>query len=165
MSSKTYAAPLLLKPGRPRRLFALAGGVWLGALLVLIFAPLPEPAALAGVAWLLLVAVVTQRRYFGSERIVEAVWKESGEWVLRQQSGRELSAQLASDTYFRSSVVILNFRARGALPPSLVLFHGEPDEQTHRRLRVRLRLHQAQPDEARAETLVQRASTFFQRPQ
>lgn len=161
MSSKRYASPLVLRPGPPWRLAVLVGGACLGALSLLLLAPLPDPVAWAGGLWLLVWAGVTWRRYFGPGRVVEAVWKEEGEWVLRQGSGRELTGRLAPDTFFRPWLVVLNFRT-GRAVPALILFSGEPDAQTHRRLRVRLRLYQARLEEEEAESrLSARAAGLF----
>ena len=155
MSSKKYAAPLVLRPGFPWRLCALAGGVYLGALLPVFAASLPWPVTAGAVVWLALWGAVSARRFLGPGRIVEATWKEDDEWVLRQRSGREVTARLAADTFFRPWLIVLNFRAECPIP-ALVLFADEPDAQTHRRLRVRLRLFQAQAEEDSGEGLLQR---------
>lgn len=157
MSSKEYAAPLRLRPGWPWRLFALMCFVGIGTLLLLMVAPLPVPAVAASALWLGVWGGLAGWRYLGPGRIVEAVWKGEGEWLLRQHSGREVSARLASDTFFRPWLVVLNFKAHFRVP-ALVLFAGEPDERTHRRLRVRLRLYQTRAEDESAEGFVTRAS-------
>jgi hypothetical protein len=162
MSSKKYAAPLRLRPGTPWRLFALICAAALGTLLLLTAAPLPLPVTAAAGLWLALWAALAGWFHLGPGRIVEAIWKEQGEWVLRQRCGRELTAHLAPDTFFRPWLVVLNFRAERRIP-ALVLFPGEPDEQTHRRLRVRLRLFQAggYSREESGEGLISRLRRLF----
>lgn len=161
MSSPAYAAPLLLRPGRSGRLLLLSSGAYAGAFAVLFAAPIPPLAAIGASLWLTFWAGRTYWKYFGPSRIVEAVWEESGEWRIRQSSGREVTARLASDTFFHPRMVVLNFRARAV--PALVLFGGEPDPRTHRRLRVRLRLYQGVVDEAEEEGWREHLSRLLRR--
>jgi hypothetical protein len=138
---RTYATPLRLEPGVSRRLgrfLALSHGA---ALAVLPFCSLPPLPAAAMVLGVVLSWLRTRRRDVlrrDPECIASLVWEEGNRVRLMLRSGRESGATLRPFVFMQPWLVILHFRRDDGHYARLVLLPDMLDENTFRRLRVRL---------------------------
>jgi hypothetical protein len=139
--SGTYATPLRLEPGTSRRLgvfLALSHGA---ALAVLPFSGLP-PLPVAALALCVLLSSLRTRRRDVHRRdpdsIESLVWEEGKRWRLTLCGGSESGATLRPFVFLQPWLVILHFRRDDGGTARLVLLPDMLDEDSFRRLRVRL---------------------------
>ena len=138
MSSTKYASPLILKPETSRVFSGLFAFAHLGALAVVL--PLNFSWAIK-ISLLSLVAVsmfvVLRGKGLANANIL--TWKEGGEWVLELSDGTQYETYLLPSSYVSPWLVVLNFsKAENQRGRSVTLFRDALDEETFRRLRVRL---------------------------
>ena len=112
----------------------------LGAMLVVL--PLDFSWALK-ISLLTLVAismfVVLRGRGFANVNIL--TWKEGSEWVLELNDGTQVETYLLPSSYVSPWLVVLNFsKAENQRGRSVTLFRDALDQDTFRKLRVRLGL-------------------------
>jgi hypothetical protein len=139
--SRLYATPLRLEPGVSRRLggfLVLSHGA---ALVVLPFCglpPLPVTAIALGVvlSWLRTRRHEVRRR--DPDSLASLVWEEGNRWRLTLRSGRDTGATLRPFVFMQPWLVILHFRRDDGRAARLVLLPDMLDEDSFRRLRVRL---------------------------
>ena len=75
----------------------------------------------------------------GLANIDTLTWKESDEWVLGFRDGTQAETHLLPSSYASTWLVVLNFnKAENRRAQSVVLFRDAFDEESFRRLRVRL---------------------------
>lgn len=144
MSSKKYASPLILEPDPSRIYIALMLFVHLGAMAVII--PLNFHWAIKVVLWIVLLASllsVIKKQGKGNVRCLS--WKEDSDWVLSQEDGTEVEARLLTTTYVNPWLVVLNFKMlEDNRQRSVSLFRDALDQETFRKLRVRLALEKTE---------------------
>lgn len=105
--------PLCLELHSSRALAILYSVVYLGAMVILLFMPIP--VWLKFLACLLCLAdytrILCQHVFLISRKaIVQIKTSPTGEWVLLQRQGREIPAKLLGDSFISAYLVILNFR-------------------------------------------------------
>lgn len=143
MSSPPFAAPLSLELSSSRRLLLFLAAAHCFALLLTVLLSVP---------WLLrlllggVVAASFLFYFFRDVRrqldfsVVRATWQSDGNWLLDLRDGRTLAAELAADTLFTRSVIILNFRMTDVSGSrSVFLFADALPAEIWRRLCVRLK--------------------------
>ncbi len=140
MSSPKYASPLILKPETSRVFIGLFAIAHLGALAVVL--PLNFSWVIK-ISLLTLVAVsmfvVLRGKGFANVNIL--TWKEGSEWVLELNDGTQYETYLLPSSYVSPWLVVLNFsKAENQRGRSVTLFRDALDEESFRRLRVRLRM-------------------------
>jgi hypothetical protein len=90
---------------------------------------------------LLAISMFAVLRGKGLASVDNLTWKESDEWVLALRDGSQYETQLLPSTYVSPWLVVLNFgKAENQRARSVTLFRDALDEETFRRLRVRLGL-------------------------
>jgi hypothetical protein len=139
--SRTYATPLHLEPGDSRRFgefLTLSHGAALAVLPFCCLPPLPVAALALGVvlSWLRTRRHDLLRR--DPDSIVSLVWEEGKRVRLTLRSGQETGATLRPFVFMQPWLVILHFRRDDGRAARLVLLPDMLDEDTFRRLRVRL---------------------------
>lgn len=148
MSSNPYA-PLRIEPGSSFILRRSVVAACTGAVGSLWLTPLPL-SLLFPVTLLTIAATARiwrERPELGGAG-VRVEWNRQGEWFWYEGS-RRLAADLLGDTYINAGLVILNFRTRDGRR-SLVLPRDAVDPVTFRKLKVRLRIEAAGPEESLA---------------
>ncbi len=145
MSSGAYAAPLRLEL-RPSRVLATLLCA-LHAVAMLSVLPLSLEwwwrSALLSVVFLSLVHVLRRQALLaGANAVRGLLWESEGSWLLTLGDGRSCAAQLLPGAFVHPWLVVLNFKLEDAWWGSraVVLCADGLDGQSHRRLRVRLRL-------------------------
>ena len=139
MLSTTFAAPLRIKPRFSRRLAVILALIHGGALLFLLLSSLPPLLKLA-LLLLILWSAIRAARYhlwLGQKHPLLPA-----ELVLQNnvaQLDDEQQAKISPTTYVQPWLIVLNLNLPGRKRCSLVLFPDALDEQTFRRLRVRLK--------------------------
>lgn len=143
-SSIAYATPLGLELAPSRRLAVFLALAHAGAVLLLPMTTLPVWADLVlavPVAWS---AWVTLRRYAllrASASVLGLRQGREGVWHLRLRDGREVEARLARGAFVHPALVVLSFRVPHAWRSwGVPILPDMVDADTHRRLRVRLRM-------------------------
>ena len=143
MSSPAYALPLRIERRFSRGL-AIAV-VLVHTLAIAVVLPLD-------VAWwwkcLIAIAVGTQAVFswrlhvsLTAARAVHAVlWKSEGEWQLTRADGTAQNARLRRASYVQPALVVLRFRIEGGGRCAVLLPADGVEAESHRRLRVGLRL-------------------------
>ena len=138
MSSPKYASPLILKPETSRVFIGLFAIAHLGALAVVL------PLNLSWVIKISLLSLVAVSMFVvlrgkGFSNVNILTWKEGGEWVLELNDGTQYETCLLPSSYVSPWLVVLNFsKAENQRGRSVTLFRDALDEETFRRLRVRL---------------------------
>jgi len=140
MSSPKYASPLILKPETSRVFTGLFAVAHLGAMAIVL--PL-NFSWLIKITLLTLVAVsmfvVLRGKGFANVNVL--TWKEGSEWVLELNDGTQVETYLLPSSYVSPWLVVLNFsKAENQRGRSVTLFRDTLDQETFRRLRVRLRM-------------------------
>ena len=144
MSSPACALPLRLDYRPSRYLMLAVAGVHAAALLVLL--PLP----LAGwIKWLVAAAVVVQgaviwRRHVSLSApaaVKRLIWAGDNRWELFSADGGSREARLLPAAYIHPWLVILRFITEDKRRCAVILPPDSLDPDSHRRLRVQLRLH------------------------
>ncbi len=140
MSSPKYASPLILKPETSRVFTGLFAIAHLGAMAVVL--PL-NFSWLIKITLLTLVAVsmfvVLRGKGFANVNVL--TWKEGSEWVLELNDGTQVETYLLPSSYVSPWLVVLNFsKSENQRSRSVTLFRDALDEESFRRLRVRLRM-------------------------
>jgi hypothetical protein len=137
MSPPKYASPLVLKPQTSRVFTGLFSAAHLGA----AFAVLPLTFSLeikAGLLALLAVSLFVVLRGKGFANVKTLTWKEE-EWMLELNDGAQYETYLLPSTYVSAWLVVLNFnKVENQRGRSVTLFRDALDEESFRRLRVRL---------------------------
>jgi hypothetical protein len=138
---RTYATPLRLELGLSRRLgmfLALSHGAALAVLPFCGLPPLPVAALALGVvlSWLRTRRRDVLRR--DPDSIASLVWEEGNRWRLTLHGGIEAGALLRPFVFLQPWLVILHFRRDDGRAARLVLLPDMLDEDSFRRLRVRL---------------------------
>lgn len=145
MSSTKYASPLRLSPRPSRILTGLLVLVHGGALVMVGLSALPLLAQLAIGAIVLLSLLLTLRQTMPVKHLT---WKQDGEWVMEARDGESRQAQLHVSSYAHPWLVVLNFHVEGRRRlKSVVLFPDALPADSLRRLRVRLSLEGAVPQQ------------------
>jgi hypothetical protein len=146
MSSKKYASPLVLKPDSSRIYLGLMLFVHLGAMAVVI--PLSFHWSIKFVLWIvLLTSLMLVLKKQGKGDVQCLTWKEGSDWALLLENGTEVEARLLTTTYVNPWLVVLNFKfVEDNRQRSVTLFRDALDQETFRRLRVRLGLEGASKD-------------------
>jgi hypothetical protein len=140
MSSQKYASPLILKPETSRVFIGLFAIAHLGALAVVL------PLNLSWVIKISLLSLVAVSMFVvlrgkGFSNVNILTWKEGGEWVLELSDGTQYETYLLPSSYVSPWLVVLNFsKAENQRGRSVTLFRDALDEESFRRLRVRLRI-------------------------
>ncbi|MCK5639925.1 MAG: hypothetical protein KAJ19_03980 [Gammaproteobacteria bacterium] len=147
MSLNKYATPLRLEPHISRILLILLLFAHGGALLLCLLPDFSPVIRLVIILFVALSLLFVFRRFYSENTFKQLVWDEQGVWVLCRHDGRQLDAELLPDSYVSPGLVILNLRCLdGTRCPSQLLLSDSLDEETFRRLRVRLRLEGAAPE-------------------
>lgn len=143
MSSSVYALPLRIERRYSRGLAVAVAVVHALAITVLL------PLDMAG--WwkcLIAVAVIAQgvftwRRHVSlaaAGAVRTLVWKSEGEWELTRVDGATHSARLRRASYVQPALAVLRFKLEGGGFCAVLLPSDGVEPETHRRLRVGLRL-------------------------
>lgn len=145
MSSRAYAAPQRFECRPSRFLLIAAGGVHVLALLVLPTLPLAWWIQLPVVMAVMAQGLVIWRRYgmpTAPQAIKRLVWIDANRWELLGGDGMRHEAALQPGAYIHPWLVILRFSLGEGDKRSCtaVLPRDSLDPDSHRRLRVRLRL-------------------------
>ena len=150
MSSEKSALPLNLKirPSKQLAIFLLLShGGAMAVLYALTLTPWVQWSLALMVIAYLVYNMRTHALLSAPSAIVEAVWSARGDWTLLNINGEALEARLLPNSYVHPLLVLLNFqfldmnRVR-----SLVLPADSLDQQTYRKLRVRLNLEKQRRD-------------------
>lgn len=143
MSSSVSAPPLRLECRSSRWLVSAVAGVHGGALLALVPLPLAWWLKLLLMAGVVAQGVITWRRHvtFSSSRSVKRlVWTAENRWELCDAAGSCREARLLPAAYVHPFLVILRFATEDKRRCAVILPPDSIDPDTHRRLRVQLRL-------------------------
>ena len=146
MGSHDEQPPLVIRPGFSRLLAGLVLVTHLGALAVAAMLPVAWPWRLGlGVSIFLSLGYnwATHVQPLHPWALFEAVWEADGTWTLTRLSGDAVTATLLPSTFVAVGMVVLNLRCSRFRTYSLVLLRDGLDPDLLRRLRVRLRLHEA----------------------
>jgi len=140
MSSPKYASPLILKPETSRVFTGLFAVAHLGAMAVVLplnFSWVIKISLLS----LVVVSMFVVLRGKGFANVNVLTWKEGSEWVLELNDGTQIETYLLPSTYVSTWLVVLNFsKAENQRSRSVTLFRDSLDQESFRRLRVRLRM-------------------------
>lgn len=143
MSSSVYALPLRIERLYSRGLAVAV--VVVHGLAITVLLPLD-------MAWwwkcLIAVAVIVQgvftwRRHVSlaaAGAVRTLVWKSEGEWELTRVDGATHSARLRRASYVQPALAVLRFKLEGGGLCAVLLPSDGVEPETHRRLRVGLRL-------------------------
>jgi len=77
----------------------------------------------------------------GRNAITDLIWDSDGDWRLTMRDGKNHQAQLLKSSYLHNRLVILNFTV-DSHRRSVILLPDTLDQDTFRRLRVRMQLEQ-----------------------
>jgi len=142
MSHAAYASPLVLEPGVSRYLILYLVVIHCLALVVVV-APLNIPFTLRlALAVAIMISFIWQWRRTRENdpaRIHRLVWEADDDWTLWCNDSTELVGQLRPDSYESTLLVILRLQLEQGGRRTLVLLPDMLDQQSFRRLRVRLR--------------------------
>jgi len=72
------------------------------------------------------------------QAITALEWRADGSWLLTARNGNNMNLALKADSYVHPALVILNFSGAGYRLFSVVLFRDSLDDDSFRRLRLRL---------------------------
>ncbi len=138
MSSPKYASPLVLKPETSRIFIGLFSIAHLGAMAAVL--PLAFSWIIKiGLLILLAVSLFIVLRGKGLANVNTLTWKEGGEWALELNDGTQYETYLLPSSYVSAWLVVLNYnKAENQRSRSVALFRDALDEESFRRLRVRL---------------------------
>ena len=141
MSSNKYATPLRLELHTSRLLLILLLFAHGGALLLCLSPAFFPFVRLVFILFVGLSLLFVYRRFYSANIPKSLVWDEDGIWRLRGQNGTWQEAELLPESYVSPYLVILNLRyLDGRRCPAQVLFYDSLDNESFRRLKVRLRL-------------------------
>ena len=138
MSSPKYASPLILKPKTSRFFIGLFTIAHLGAMAILL--PLNFSLGIKiSLLILVVVSMIIVLRGKGLANVDSMTWKESGEWVLGFHDGAQIETYMLPSSYVNTWLVVLNFsKTENHRARSVTLFRDALDQESFRRLRVRL---------------------------
>ncbi len=146
--SSTLDMPLTLSPGPSRLLSVYLWTLHLVACLALLLVDWPLWMEVS-VVLLLATSLIHYHRLHvlrtAGAAIHTAVWDKDGQWWVRIGANEPVSAGLQPDSYVTLGLVILNFKV-GRWRKSLILTQESVDDETLRRLRVRLKLKYGQAE-------------------
>ncbi len=144
--SQDSTSSLFVRLGASRRLTAVLGVLYVGAILCGFATDLPL-AVRGMVAVCVLLAGVHCVTLHGSRRsaraIVLLVWDRRGRWRLLQRDGRVLDVRLEPGGYSHPKLVVLAFRTPRGRRLRVLIVPDMVDADHLRRLRVRLRCEPA----------------------
>ncbi len=143
MLSPKYATPLHLDLKPSRILFALLCFMHGGAVLILLIIPIP--------AWLsvflfflialeLFLQTNLHVRMCSKQSVVRLIWLESSRWKIFYNEGTYVEGVLLGQIYLHKGLVILRFQTIKKEKKSVIIFIDNITSESHRKLRVRLRL-------------------------
>ena len=143
MSSPVSAAPLRLECRRSRYLMLAVGLVHGAALLVLLPLPVAWWIKFPVAAAVVMQGVFTWRRYVllnAPAAVKRLIRTTDGAWELCRGDGGCHAARLLPAAYVHPLLVVMRFMAEDRRRYAVVLPCDGLDEDSHRRLRVQLRL-------------------------
>jgi len=143
MSSGKYASPLQLDLFKSRGLLIKIIVVHLLAFVALFYMALPL-LAWAGVGLLLFYnairAIYIHASRTSRQAIIRVIWEDNGRWYIVRKSGEKVRVKLLGDTFIHPRLTILNFKVPDKwFSQSVILAADNVNQESHRRLRVRLR--------------------------
>ena len=141
--SRKFAAPLRLELGPSRVLAVWLMLVHITPLLLLPLLPLPHWLKLviaATVLYRLLDSWRRQVRRGHPDAVRDVIWNEAGHCQLILNSGQQRDVRLASQAFILPWLVVLHFRTSCWRLRYLPVLADMLDEETFRRLRVRLKI-------------------------
>ncbi len=141
MSSQRSAAPLRIRPRPSRRLAILLSLAHGGGLLIVPLLPWPWWGLLTMASMLIfsLASCLARHVLLLHPRAVTGIdWTGEGRWLLTLRNGEQITARLAQDSYLHPQLVILSFHRGRWRRQSVVLCRDAVDQESFRRLRVRL---------------------------
>ena len=138
MSSQKYASPLVLKPETSRVFVGIFSAAHLGASLAVLPLDLSLEIKISLMA-ILVISLFVVLRSKGLANVTTLTWKEGNEWVLELRNGSQYETHLLPSSYVSPWLVVLNFsKAENHRSRSVTLFRDALDDESFRRLRVRL---------------------------
>ena len=144
MSSKKYATPLRLEIKPSRILCSLLLILHLFALAIIFIL---DFEFLINILVAILIAVSAYISIFqtafrkSSSAIIKLVWDSNNEWILENNRGEQLNAELLRDSYVSSVMTVLNFKCKNHFRhKSIILLKDNINENDFRKLRVRLKV-------------------------
>lgn len=143
MSSAAYALPLRLERRPSRYLMYAVIGAHSVALMVLLPLPLAWWIKLALMGGIVAQWVVTWRRQVmltAPQAVKQLIWSSENSWELHSADGASREARLLPSAYIHPFLVILRFMTEDKRRCAVILPPDSVDADTHRRLRVQLRL-------------------------
>ncbi len=143
MSSLKYATPLHLELKPSRLLLALLCFMYGGAALVLLIIPIP--------VWfsVFLIFLVALDLYLqinlhvlmrSKKSVVRLIWLESHQWKIFDCNGECVEGALIGQSYLHTGLVVLRFKTITKKRRAVIVFIDSMASESHRKLRVRLRL-------------------------
>ena len=144
MSSKKYAAPLLLEVSSSRFLLILLFSLHLLSLVLLLLMPLSIFFVISG-ALVILTSTVYTILYHAFKNlpssITDLIWDIEDEWFLFQKDGSKIAVALDGNSFVHPWFAVLNFQQENKLfSRSVVLLSDNVNKNDFRRLRVRLKV-------------------------
>lgn len=142
--------PLCIEPRTSKGLAILYSGVYLGAVVILLFMPISVWLKFLGCLFCLADFIRILRLYvlrISGKAIVRITSTPAGEWVLQQRQGTEISAKLLGDSFISTYLIILNFRHLSARRRfSVLITRDNVNPDCFRQLSVHLRIgHEKSP--------------------
>lgn len=141
MSSRRYVIPLRISPGFSLRLTILLILVHLGGILMLLNMQWQWWQIVLMSSVVLISLIYNFGRHVlqtHQQSITEINWTSDGRWLLTTRSGNSFQARLSENSFLHPQLVVLNFNRGRWKRQSVVLFRDALDQESFRRLRVRL---------------------------
>ncbi len=144
MSSKKYASPLHLEIKPSRFLFYFLIALHLFAFILLWFLPL-------FIAWQVLISIfiivggIYSVKSYATKQlpssVVGLVWDADEQWFIQTQEGKTQPVILNGNSYVHPKFTLLNFKQENKwFSKAVILLWDNVDENSFRRLRVRLKI-------------------------
>ncbi len=141
MSSQKYVIPLRINPGFSLRLAIFLMLVHLGGILMLLNLPWQwwQIVLMSSVTLISLIYSLGRHVLQTHQRSISEInWTSDGRWLLTTRSGNSFQARLSANSFLHPQLVVLNFIHGRWKRQSVVLFRDALDQESFRRLRVRL---------------------------
>jgi len=141
VSSQRYVIPLRFNPGFSLRLAVLLTLTHVGGIGLLIILPWQwwQIILMSSVLAIGLIYNIGRHVLLIHQRsITEVNWTSDGRWLLTTRSGDSFPARLSENSFLHPQLVVLNFNRGRWKRQSVILFRDALDQESFRRLRVRL---------------------------
>ena len=143
MSYGRYASPLQLDLFKSHILLYYLLAIYALAFVSLFYFALP-PLIIAAIGLILFVrgyrtiALHVTRK--ARQAILRVVWDDNDRWHIVRKNGEKVRVKLVGDTFVHPKLTILNFKVpQKRFLQAVILTRDNINQETHRRLRVRLR--------------------------